>query len=439
MKNFTLTQREIPLNDEYDVIVAGGGPAGCAAAIAAAREGAKTLLIEAQGSLGGMSTMGMVPTWCPFSDREKMVYRGIAEEIFVTLKKAMPYIDQNLMDWVGIDPEKLKRIYDDKVTEAGADVLFNTFISCAESEDGTVNAIIVSNKAGLSAYSAKVFIDCTGDGDVAVSAGAEYIMGDGKGNVQASTHCFELGGVNETAYINGPNMHTSNPDSPIYAILASKKYDYISDSHLCQRMIKPRVVGFNAGHIWDVDNTDPISVSKALIEGRRKAEAYCAALREFHPAAFGDAHVEQTAPMMGIRETRRIIGDYVLTKEDYITRRTFEDEICRNSYYLDIHMSDEEQKETGHQSLRYEKGESHGVPYRCLTPKGIKNLLMAGRQISTDRSVQGSTRVMPVCLAMGEAAGRAAAMACNVEGHDVHSIDVQLLRKKILDNGGYIL
>lgn len=439
MKSFTLTQREIPYNDCYDVIVAGGGPAGCSAAIAAAREGAKTLLIEAQGSLGGMSTMGMVPTWCPFSDKEKMVYRGIAEEIFVTLKKAMPYIPQAQMDWVGIDPEKLKRIYDDKVTEAGADILFNTFISCAESDNGTINAIIVSNKSGLTAYGAKVFVDCTGDGDVAVSAGAEYIMGDGKGNVQASSHCFELGGINEPGYINGPNMHTSNPQSPIYAILDSQKYDKITDAHMCQRLVKPHIVGFNAGHIWDVDNTDPVSVSNALIEGRRKAEQYCQALREFHPTAFGEAYVEQTAPMMGIRETRRIIGDYILTKDDYIARRTFDDEICRNSYYLDIHMSEEEAKETGHQSLRYEKGESHGVPYRCLTPKGIKNLLMAGRQISTDRAVQGSTRVMPVCLAMGEAAGRAAAMALSVAEHDVHKIDVQKLRQKILDNGGYIL
>lgn len=439
MKEFTLTQRQLPLNDDYEVIVAGGGPAGCAAAIAAAREGAKTLLIEAQGSLGGMSTLGMVPTWCPFSDKEKIIYRSIAEEIFTALKKEMPYIDPDKLNWVEIDPEKLKRVYDEKVTGAGADVLFNSFIAGAETKDGTVDAILVSNKAGLSAYHAKVFIDCTGDADVAVSAGAQYILGDGEGHLQAATHCFQLGGVKEDVYKSGVNMHTSNPESPIYTILESKKYPDITDSHMCQTCIKPNTVGFNAGHLWNVDNTKPETVSAALMQGRKMAAAYCKALREFYPEAFSDCYVAETAPMMGIRETRRVIGDYVLTKDDYIARRTFPDEICRNSYYLDIHMSAEEVTKTKHQSLRYEKGESHGVPYRCLTPKGIKNVLVAGRCISTDRAVQGSTRVMPVCLTTGEAAGRAAAMACSIDGCDVHSIDVDVLREKLLQNGAYIL
>lgn len=208
---------------------------------------------------------------------------------------------------------------------------------------------------------------------------------------------------------------------------------------MCQTRIKPQTIGFNAGHIWNVDNTVPESVSAALLQGRKMAFAYCSALREYYPEAFGDCYVAGTAPMMGIRETRRIVGDYVLTKQDYIDRRTFPDEICRNCYYLDIHMSPGEFKETKHEELYYEKGESHGIPYRCLTPKGIKNVLVAGRCISTDRSVQGSTRVMPVCLAMGEAAGRAAAMACSTDGHDVHSIDVQVLREKLLKNGAYIL
>ena len=128
----------------------------------------------------------------------------------------------------------------------------------------------------------------------------------------------------------------------------------------------------------------------------------------------------------------------MLTKEDYLERRSFDDEIGRNSYYLDIHMSPEEKKTSSHQSHRYGKGESHGIPYRCLTPKGISNLLVAGRCISTDRAVYGSTRVMPVCLVTGQAAGTAAAMAAS-QGKDVHLIDVQALRTLLKENGAYFL
>ncbi|MDD4690159.1 MAG: FAD-dependent oxidoreductase, partial [Eubacteriales bacterium] len=126
MKTYTLRPQEIKLNDSYDVIVAGGGPAGCSAAIAAARKGAKTLIIEATGCLGGMSTMGLVPTWCPFSDKEQVIYKGIAQEIFNASNAGVDHVKPGDVDWVAIDPEHLKLVYDKLVTEAGADILFNT-------------------------------------------------------------------------------------------------------------------------------------------------------------------------------------------------------------------------------------------------------------------------------------------------------------------------
>ena len=222
MKNYVLTQREIAYNDEYDVIVCGGGPAGCASAIAAARSGAKTLILESQYCLGGMSTMGLVPAWCPFSDKEKIIYRGIAEEIFNLAKENVGHIKKSKLDWVEIEPESLKRIYDELVSEAGADVLFGSFVSDVDTDgDGKVSAVIVSGKSGLTAYSAKVYIDCTGDGDVAALSGAEFDIGDGNGNLQAATHCFELGGVDSHTYLTGVNMHNGNPGSPIYKILES--------------------------------------------------------------------------------------------------------------------------------------------------------------------------------------------------------------------------
>ena len=439
MKKMTLPARDIPFFDGYDVLVCGGGPAGCAAAIAAARHGAKTLLIEASYALGGMSTLGMVPTWCPFSDKQKIIYRGIAEEIFNAGKKATPHVPSEQLDWVPIDPEALKRIYDELLADAGVQVLFGTFLCGAQVENGTVTSVLGANKDGLCAFGAKVFLDCTGDADLAFYAGAECVCGDGKGHVQAATHCFELGGVKDQAYLTGTRLHGSNPQSPIHAIVQSGRFPEIDDSHICQSLIRPHTVGFNAGHIWNVNSTDAASVSRAMREGRRKAKAYCDALREYAPEAFSDAYVAETAPLMGIRESRRVIGDCILTKDDYLARRSFPDEIGRNSYYLDIHMTPEEKAVSEHQSFRYGKGESHGIPYRCLTPRGLSNLLVAGRCISTDRAVQGSTRVMPVCLVTGQAAGTAAALVCHDACVNVHQADIAALREALRTDGAYFL
>ncbi len=444
MKTYTITRRSIDYNDTYEVIVVGGGPAGCAAAIASARRGAKTLLIEATGSLGGMGTMGLVPAWCPFSDGEKIVYRGIAEEIFFAAKEKIPHVKKEDLDWVPIDPEQLKLVYDRYVIEAGADVLFNTMLSAVDVVDGEVKAIIVSNKSGLAAYSAKVYIDGTGDADLAAWAGAELLPGADADGYQPATHCFEISNIDSDRFYKEENLQSCNPNSPIHEIVRCGKYD-IPDTHICYNMVYPGTVGFNAGHIWGVDNTNPETVSAALIKGRLMAAEIHRALADHQPKTYGASMLSLTAPLLGIRESRRILGDYVLSVEDYKERRSFEDEICRNCYYLDVHHSAEEAELVNQgkidfqaRAIHYDVGESHGIPYRCLTPKGLKNILIAGRSISTDRSVQGSTRVMPVCLCTGEAAGKAAALAKNQEVVDVHTVDVKELRRQILEDGGYI-
>ncbi|HQD40256.1 MAG TPA: FAD-dependent oxidoreductase, partial [Bacillota bacterium] len=225
MSEFLLKERLLPLDDSWDVIVAGGGPAGCAAAIAAAREGAKTLLIEATGSLGGMGTMGLVPTFCPFSDKEKIIYRGIAEKVLEACKASSAHIPDDKLDWVEINPEQLKLIYDELVTKAGVEVLFNTQLCAVEnSDESTVSAIIVSNKAGLTAYQAKVYLDCTGDADLAAWAGAEFQKGSETGELQPATHCFTLANVDEYAYLNGEILHNSNPRSPVHKIIADENF-----------------------------------------------------------------------------------------------------------------------------------------------------------------------------------------------------------------------
>lgn len=438
-------KKSVPLNDKFDVIVVGGGPAGCTAAAAAAREGAKTLLIESTSTLGGMGTSGLVPAWCPFSDQEKIIYRGLGEKIFNKLKEGMLHIRPDRLDWVEIDPELLKRIYDDLVISSGAKVLFNTTLSSVDTdENGKVTAILITNKSGITAYKAKVYVDCTGDGDLAAWAGAQFEKGDAKtGDLQASTLCFSLTNVDDYAYNTIGKLHGMCPESPIHEILKSGKYPLIKDAHICNSYIGPGTVGFNAGHVWGVDNTNPESVSSALIEGRKMAEQFKFALREYFPAAFGNAHLASTASLLGIRETRRIIGDYVLTADDYLKRRSFPDEICRNSYYIDIHKSpDEKAKEAtlGKKKKyeRYTKGESHGIPYRCLAPLGLDNVLVAGRAISCDRVILGSIRVMPTCLATGEAAGLAAALSANEKDINVHNVDVKTLRNRLIEEGQYL-
>ena len=450
MNSYTLPSRSIPLSSSWDVIVAGGGPTGCTAAAAAAREGARTLLIEFSGALGGSGTSALVPSWCPFSDKEKIIYRGMAEKVLNDCKAGMPHVAAEHVDWVPIDPERLKRVYDDLVTSSGAQVLFNTFLSAVESDDnGGVSTIIVSNKHGLSALQAKVFVDCTGDADLSAWAGAGFHLGDQSGDMMPATHCFVLSNVDEYAlrhlYKDGPGLHASSPGSPCFKIIASGKYPLIPDGHICCNVIGPGTVGFNAGHLWKVDNTKPETVSPALIQGRKMAEQFRDALAEFCPKAFANAFLVMTGSQMGIRETRRIVGDYVLTLDDYISRRSFSDEICRNCYFIDIHHALEdvekdnaEQKEGLKHTIHYQPGESHGIPYRSLVPKGLRNVLVAGRSISCERIVQGSVRVMPVCLAMGEAAGMAAAHAAQFHDGDVRGVDVDHLRQRLKEEGAYL-
>lgn len=450
MKTYTLQSSSIPLSDSWDVIVVGGGPSGCTAAAAAAREGAKTLLIEASGALGGSGTSALVPAWCPFSDKEKVIYRGMAEKILEQSKAGMSHVEREKVDWVPIDSERLKRIYDELVTKSGAHLLFNTVLSAVEQdEDGGVEAIIVSNKQGLSALKAKVYVDCSGDADLAAWAGAEFHKGDKDGDMMPATHCFVLSNVDDYAFQfglgGGCHLHAGNVESAIYKILESGRYPLIPDSHVCCVSIGPGTVGFNAGHIWNVDNTDPQSVSEALVHGRKMAGQFRDALAEFSPEAFGNAFLVMTGSQMGIRETRRIVGEYMLTLDDYLARRSFSDEICRNSYFIDIHhaLQDVAEDNAGRReglkhTVHYGPGESHGVPYRSLIPKGLRNVLVAGRSISCERIVQGSVRVMPTCLAMGEAAGMAAAHAVQHYAGDVRAVDTDRLRHRLKEEGAYL-
>ncbi|MFV0343240.1 MAG: FAD-dependent oxidoreductase [Anaerocolumna sp.] len=438
--------KEIPINEHYEVIVAGGGPSGCAAAIAAAREGAKVLLIESTTALGGMGTNGLVPAWCPFSDRTKVVYRGIALEVFDKVKANMKHVGAKDVDWVSIDSEVLKRVYDEMVLEAGATILFSTQVIAASRNDKKIDYIVTSNKSGITAYKGKVYIDCTGDADIAAQVGLEFEIGEEDSRkVQPATHCFTITNVDDYHYRNDPFLHMQNPDSAAYDIARSEKYPLVTDPHCCNSIIGPGSIGFNAGHIWDVDATEPYNFSKALIKGRQLAYQYHQGLIEYLPEAFGGSFLSATATAMGVRESRRIVGEYRLTLADYMERRSFPDEIGRNCYFLDVHHGVDEiegilqGKNNGEEGWQpYKDGESHGIPYRSLIPKDIQNMLVAGRTISCERIIQGSIRVMPVCLVTGQAAGTAARLAIFREEIDVSKLDIKELRENLKRNGAFI-
>ena len=428
-----LADRKISVDDTYDIVVAGGGPAGCAAAIAAASEGSRVLLIEATGNLGGLGTSGMVPAWCPFTDGEKIIYRGLAEKIFLESKKGVPHEPADLYDWATINPEYLIGVYDRMVAQSGADILFFSRVAAVEmASDDKVDAVIVANKDGLTAYRPKILIDATGDGDICAWAGAEYLKGDSDGVLQKSTLCFSVANIDTKAYREGPELHSGhNPDSASARASRTGRFPLL-DTHCCHNLVGPGVVQFNANHIEIKDTTDPRQLSDAMRLGRQVADQHLEMLKEFRPDVFRDAFIVKTAIIPGIRDSRRIVGDYLFTGDDWRARRTFDDEIGRNCYFIDIHKS-------GVPEVHYGRGESHGIPYRVLTPKGLRNVLVAGRCISTDEEAYGSLRVMPPCLVTGEAAGVAARLASLSASRDVHSVDVTDLRSRLKTRGQYFL
>lgn len=452
---------EIAFSSDWDVIVVGGGPAGCTASAAAAREGAKVLLLERTGALGGMGTQGLVPSWCPLSDGKRMIYRGLALEVFensLVLPASpdglvngiepdsekmyeqlfMPFNIPGVRDGIPIDCERLKRAYDNLIESFGVEVLFHSFVCDVEKKSDTeLDAIIVANKRGLTAYQAKFFVDATGDGDIAAWSGADFEVGaENTRDIQPATFCFQLANVDSFYYRTLWRNCTYgwHPMSVNKDLVEDPEFPNIRDNHLCNNFQGPGVIGYNAGHLH-ADPLSPESLSRCMIAGRKLAYDFRTALAKHSPETFSSSLLVKTAELPGIRESRRIRGDYILTWRDYAERRTFEDEIGRNCYCIDIHGSNPEVEKIKEQCC-YEKGESHGIPYRSLVPEKLDNLLVAGRCISVDRIVHGSTRIMPTCLVTGEAAGSAAALAVH-SGRNAHNINVAELRKNLKQHGAF--
>ena len=410
----------------YDVVVIGGGPGGAAAAVAAARNGAKTCLIERDGFLGGLATAGLVNPWMPTGHgHEGEIVAGIYAEIREELKRRDNA--RGLGEFQGgrtFDEEELKVILDDMMKSAGVDVWFHTYFIDAKTARRRIRSIRVVNKSGEITIEGKMFIDATGDGDLSLRAGAGIEQGrESDGRVQPMTLCFRMSGV---------DMDRVPPGDEINRLYTEERArrEWINPRGTVLKFpsVHPNVIHFNTTRV--VGNpVDGKELSAAEMEGRAQVQEMITFLRE-HIAGFEDACLDHTAAQIGIRESRRVIGEYVLTVEDVLGAQKFTDGICRGAYCVDIHSPTG--KDTDIRNLEPET--SYEVPYRCLVPKGVMNLFVASRCISASHEAHGSLRVMPIVFGIGQAAGVAAGM-CIEQDRTPRRISAQKLRKRLKEQG----
>ena len=441
-KQTVVFSKEIPVRYTVDVFVGGGGPAGTAAAIAAGRAGCSVFLAEGAGCLGGMGTAGLVPLYMPHTDGEHELCGGIGREIMQRMHKAG---GGRYHHGDSIDAELLKRTSDELVLDAGVTLSLHTHVVDVHAENGTIRDVILWGKSGLFAVRAQVYLDCTGDGDVCVLAGAEYEKGDETGAMMAGTLCSQWEGIRWDGRDDTPQAAYEPPEMLWQGEASPQAVEdgvlSVDDRHLPGIWRTGETSGGgNVGHAFGVDNTDEVSVTQALVEQRRRLTEYETYYRRYVPG-FENARLVASADTMGIRESRRIVCDYQLCAEDYRRRAVFLDEIGRFNYPVDRHAATAEladhaafEEEFYH---RYTRGESYGLPYRMLLPRGLTNALVAGKCAGTDKSMQASVRVMACCYIMGQAAGAAAALSVQLDCSP-RQIPVDRLQQVLRANGAYL-
>ena len=422
-------QKNLDFKYITDVFVAGGGAAGVAAAVAAARMGKQVFLAEASGCFGGLGTSGLVPAFAPFDDGVNILSDGIGYEICNKLKYAVA-----LRNWTTLDTEELKRVYDDIITQAGVKFSFFTTVYDVIVKDNSIEGVILGSKSGLFAVKAKIYIDCTGDGDLCAFGGGEYEKGDLNGAVMPPTLCSIWSGIDKDKCNEPWNEHVEQAYKD--GVLSYEDRHIPGFFHG-----NDGISGGNIGHIFDVDPTDEAELTNGMLWGRKSMIEFENYFKNYF-IGYNNLRLVSTASTLGVRESRRIKCDYTLNVDDFINRSVFEDEIGRYCYPVDIHVmsTDKEEYERFSKeyrtSLRYKNGESYGIPYRCLIPVSFKNALVAGRCIGTDRQMQASIRVMPGCFITGQAAGTAAALAC--EEQDVRKISIKELQQSLVKGGAYL-
>ncbi len=419
---------------ESDIVIGGGGPAGVAAALAAARTGNSVVLLEQTGSLGGMAAVGLVPCMASLSDGINNVAAGICTEIVHEVCRRMG-IKKVMSLWQPIDAETFKQVCDEKIRDAGVKVYFAQKIVAVECPCGSITAVAAGGPQGLKQVRGKVFIDTTGDAAMTAFAGGNFVIGDSSGKTMSPSLCVQYAGINWTKYYNSAAHGRSA--RRIWLELLESGLAPLEEHHFIGIWETGATTGTgNLGHIYGVNAVQENDLTKGYFEGRRIARIIHDFFRK-HVPGFEKSELVNTASLLSVRETRRIVGDYILSFDDYLKRNKFPDEISRYCYPIDIHSSSldaKEQKavEQRLEDTRYRPGENYGIPYRTLLPLGIDNLLVAGRSISCDREMQSSIRVMPSCFLTGQAAGVAAALSleCNGRTRDIDTNQLRTLLKK---------
>ena len=452
-KTISVPACEIPVRAEVDVLVVGAGPAGLMAAQAAARvKGTKVMLIESRGILGGNMTIGL-PLLGFLGRKGNVVIKGLPGEFVKRLQdkglathhRACPLHVSLTM----IDPEGTKRLAFQIIKEENIDLLMYVFATDVIMEGNKVKGVIIDSKKGREAILAKTVVDCTGDGDIAFRAGAPMNYGNEKGIPQPPTLMFSMRGVDSRKLRDAVADH---PD--IYDIDYIPNEFFRADDNCTfvgfrNQIKKAREAGYhlpvertifmtgmapdewwvNMSRVNGVDATDPAQYTHGEEVCSDQNEEIVRYLKAYIPG-FENAYVDRVAPFMGIRETRRIVGEYVLTEQDIFNCAKFDDVVAVASYPVDLHHP------VGGDCSLYWCPDCYDIPYRCLVPQKVDGLLVAGRNVSMTHLALASARVMGPAMAMGEAAGKAAALAVK-DGVEPRNLNVKELQKALKDEGVY--
>ena len=435
------------LLDTVDVVVAGGSATGVIAAVAAARLGCKVYIIEGQGYFGGVATAGLVTIWHQLysEDKKIKVISGITEEIIERLHKrnAVLMKDKGRGCFI-LETEDLKLVLDDIIVESKVKFLLHTLVTDVVVKKNGITGVIIENKSGRQLIKAKQFIDATGDGDVAALAGCKF---EKSKKLMPPTMCVRLANWPEKVDLDDAARKIFQPK---YKKLIPTGFLWGSSS-----LTRKGEVMIAGTRVFGVDSTNGRSLSDAEVEGRRQVKELVAIIKKEIPAC-KNISIAALPSYIGLRESRRMIGKYWLTAEDLLSGKKFDDAIANGSYPIDIHhskgggitfyrlsgMKEVVEADTKRVRTRWlPEGKIlnyYQIPFRCLIPSKINNLLVTGRCISVDKTAFGATRVMVNCNQTGQAAGVAAALAVKNKTK-IAKLDINLIRNKLKKQGAVII
>jgi hypothetical protein len=453
MKTVFEPGRDLPVMKETDVLVVGGGPSGIMAALAAVEDGLNVTLIESRSFVGGNMTIGL-PILGFLGQKGNQIIKGLPQKLIDRLKAVQASSEHRPcplhMSLTLVEPEAVKTVALEMLVEANVNLLFYTFLAGVVMEGDELKGAIIESKAGRQVILAKTVIDCSGDADVAFRGGVPCEYGNENGGVQPPTLMFCLGGVDteklRTSVAEEPRTYLTDfipseyfgQNNQFVLVGMRNQIKKAQDDGLILKTERTILItGLRKGEVWvnmtrvnGVNGTDPASLTHGEIDGRNQIIDIQKYLIGYVPG-FENAYFLKTAPFLGIRETRRIQGQYTMTRDDIMTCRHFDDAIAVASYPLDIHHP-----QGGGCTLEW-CGDCYDIPYRSLIPQKIKNLIVAGRCISTTHEAMSAIRVMAPCMAMGEAAGRAAKMAIR-QGVQPADLNVKQLQQELLEQGAYL-